>query len=122
MSFDYNEIRAQQQSSGTQWASYSDLFMVLAFVFLLMYMVSSLRTGMISVTARAQVLEVRQELELYESARDQYLAESASEQETRIYDQIIEQITLLEGHTDAVRTVVCTDRYLISGSYDSTFS
>ena len=97
MSFDYNEIRAQQQSSGTQWASYSDLFMVLAFVFLLMYMVSSLRTGMISVTARAQVLEVRQELELYESARDQYLAESASEQETRIYDQIIEQITLLEN-------------------------
>ena len=99
MSFDYKEIRAQQQSSGTQWASYSDLFMVLAFVFLLMYMVSALRTGMISVTARAQVLEVQQELELYESIKGQYLAETSNEQETKIYDQIIQQITLLESES-----------------------
>ena len=70
MSFDYHAILGKKQSSGTQWAAYSDLFMVLAFVFLLMYMVSSLRTGMISVTARAEVLEVRQELELYQSIKD----------------------------------------------------
>ena len=97
MSFDYKEIRAQQQSSGTQWASYSDLFMVLAFVFLLLYMVSSLRTGMISVTARAEVLEVRQELELYKSIKDQYLTETNSEQEQKIYDKVIQQIALLES-------------------------
>ena len=97
MSFDYKEIRAQQQSAGTQWASYSDLFMVLAFVFLLMYMVSSLRTGMISVTARAEVMEARQELELYQSIKDQYLAETSSEQEKKIYDKVIQQIALLES-------------------------
>ena len=53
MSFDYKEIRAQKHASETQWASYSDLFMVLAFIFLIMYMVSSLRTGMISVSSHA---------------------------------------------------------------------
>ncbi|MBT8436314.1 MAG: hypothetical protein KJP11_02995, partial [Gammaproteobacteria bacterium] len=67
MSFDYKAIRASQNASGTQWASYSDLFMVLAFIFLLMYMVSSLRTGMISVTSHAKIKEVKQELELYET-------------------------------------------------------
>ena len=75
MSFDYKEIRARQHASGTQWASYSDLFMVLAFIFLLMYMVASLRTGMISVTSHAEIQEVKQELEIYETIKDQYLTE-----------------------------------------------
>ena len=75
MSFDYDTIRARKHESGTQWAAYSDLFMVLAFVFLLMYMVSSLRTGMISVTTHAQIEEVKQELQLYESVKNQYLEE-----------------------------------------------
>jgi len=55
LSFDYREIRARQQASESQWASYSDLFMVLAFIFLLMYMVSSLRTGMISIASHAEI-------------------------------------------------------------------
>jgi len=97
VSFDYNEIRSQQQSSGTQWASYSDLFMVLAFIFLLMYVVSSLRTGMISVTAHAEIKEVRQELELYEAVKNQYLAGQNSSQEEKIYQDIIGQISLLEN-------------------------
>ena len=101
MSFDYNQIRARQQASGTQWASYSDLFMVLAFIFLLMYMVSSLRTGMISVTSHAEIQEVRQELEIYETIKDQYLSEQTNALEKKIYSEIIEQIALLEDEASA---------------------
>jgi hypothetical protein len=70
VSFDYKDIRARQQAGETQWASYSDLFMVLAFIFLLMYMVSSLRTGMISVTSHAEVKQVKQQLKIYETVKD----------------------------------------------------
>ena len=38
-------------------------FMVLAFIFLIMYMVSGLRTGMISVSSHAEIKEVKQQLE-----------------------------------------------------------
>jgi len=96
MSFDYDTIRARKHESGTQWAAYSDLFMVLAFVFLLMYMVSSLRTGMISVTSHAQIEEVKQELKLYESVKNQYLEQESGEREKKIYNEILSQISLLE--------------------------
>ncbi|MFV2030951.1 MAG: hypothetical protein ACC663_00530, partial [Gammaproteobacteria bacterium] len=96
MSFDYKAIAARKHSYHTQWAAYSDLFMVLAFVFLLMYMVSSLRTGIISVTTYAQIEEVKQELELYESIKNQYLEQESGEREKRIYNEILEQISLLE--------------------------
>ena len=101
MSFDYKEIRARQQASGTQWASYSDLFMVLAFIFLLMYMVSSLRTGLVSITSHATIEKVQQELRLYESITERYLAEEASAQEKKAYEEVLGQLALLE--TEATR-------------------
>ncbi len=70
--------------------------MVLAFIFLLMYMVASLRTGMISVTTHAQIEEVQKELEMYESVKTQYLQEESNVQEKKVYDQILSQIYLLE--------------------------
>ena len=96
MSFNYDEIRNRKDTGSTQWAAYSDLFMVLAFVFLLMYMVASLRTGMASVTTHAQIEEIKQELEYYESVKSQYLKEEASDQERKVYDNILSQMNLLE--------------------------
>ena len=97
MSFDYDAIRAKKHGGGTQWAAYSDLFMVLAFVFLLMYMVSSLRTEMASVSTHAEIQDVKKELKMYESAKDDYLKEQASEYERKLYEQILNQIALLEN-------------------------
>ncbi len=97
MSFDYDTIRVKKQSGDSQWASYSDLFMVLAFIFLLMYMVASLRTGMVSITTHAEVESVKKELKLYESIKTQYLAKQANPVEQQIYQQVIDQISLLES-------------------------
>ena len=84
MSFDYNAIRIKKPPGGAQWASYSDLFMVLAFIFLLMYMVASLRTGMISITTHAQIQEVKEELEISQSGKSQDLEEKSNVQEKRV--------------------------------------
>ena len=100
MSFDYNAIRTKKPPSGAQWASYSDLFMVLAFVFMLMYMISSLRTGMISVATHAQIKEVKEELEIIQSVKNEYLEEKSNLQEKRVYDQILDQIYLLETESN----------------------
>jgi len=96
VSFDYNAIRDKKQSGGTQWAAYSDLFMVLAFIFLLMYMVASLRAGMVSVTAHANVEETKLQIERYESIKNQYL-EEANNQEHNTYQDILNHISLLEN-------------------------
>lgn len=97
MSFDYNSIRGRKHGSGTQWAAYSDLFMVLAFIFLLLYMVSSLRAGMESITTYAAVEDVKQELKLYQSIKEKYLMEDASMEEKLGYQEVLDQISLLEG-------------------------
>ena len=62
-----------------------------------MYMVSSLRTGMISVSTHAQIKEIKQELQLYESIKNQYLAQETNTQEKKVYEEIISQISLLES-------------------------
>jgi hypothetical protein len=96
VSFNYDTIRAKKPPGGAQWASYSDLFMVLAFIFLLLYMVASLRTGMISITTHAQIQEVKEELEIIQAVKSQYLEEKSNAQEKRVYDEILDQIYLLE--------------------------
>ena len=100
MSFDYDAIRVKKQSSGTQWASYSDLFMVLAFIFLLMYMVASLRTGMVSISTHVEIEKVREELEIIQSVKTQYLEEKSNIQEKRVYDEILDQIYLWETESN----------------------
>ena len=97
MSFDYNKITDKKHEGTTQWAAYSDLFMVLAFVFLLLYMVTSLRSGMESMFTYAEVADDKQELELYKTIKDQYLKEEASLQEQLGYEEILNQISLLES-------------------------
>ena len=96
MSFDYETINVKKHSSGTQWAAYSDLFMVLAFVFLLMYMVSSLRNGMASISTHAEIVKAQKELEIYETVKNDYLRMEASAEEQKMYQEILTHISLLE--------------------------
>jgi chromosome segregation ATPase len=100
VSFDYDAIRVKKQSSGTQWAAYSDLFMVLAFVFLLLYTVSSLRTGMNSIATHAKIEEAKQELDVYESIKNEYLTGKASPEERKMYRDVVAQLALLESQAN----------------------
>jgi len=90
-------MQVKTTASGTHWASYSDLFMVLAFIFLLLYMVAGLRSGMISNTAHSQIRAMTGELESYRSIKTQYLADDPN---SKMYDQILDQIHLLENEAN----------------------
>lgn len=102
MSFDYEKIKAKQES-GEQWASYSDLFMVLSMVFLLLYVTASLRTGTESLyqqmenrrlQERAQDLE--DQIKVYNSLRENYIETQASMQEQEVYESLMDRLNLLQ--------------------------
>ncbi|MAX66757.1 MAG: hypothetical protein CME66_07450 [Halobacteriovoraceae bacterium] len=102
MSFDYDKLKKKHES-GDQWASYSDLFMVLSVVFLLLYVVASLRTGTHTLQQQIknqQLAERAQDLEnqikAYNNLKENYLEKSANEKEQEMYEQLMDKLTLLE--------------------------
>ncbi len=102
MSFDYEKIKKKQET-GEQWASYSDLFMVLSVVFLLLYVVASLRTGTHTLQQQIQnqqLAEKAQDLEnqikAYNNLKEDYLEKSASQREQEVYGQLMDKLSLLQ--------------------------
>ncbi len=103
MSFDYDEIKNKQES-GTHWATYSDLFMVLSLIFLLLYVVASLRTGTSNLQNEAKYQEIererddlRQQIKVYNTLKDDYLQTGATDDERQIYEELMSQLVLLKG-------------------------
>ena len=79
MAFDYDKIKKKEEG-GSQWTSYSDLFMVLSVVFLLLYVVSSLRNGTYGIQKYVELNNIqkenedlKQQLEVYNTLKDDYL-------------------------------------------------
>lgn len=102
MSFDYDKIKKKQES-GEQWTSYSDLFMVLSIVFLLLYVVASLRTG--THTLQQQIhsqeladraLDLEKQIKTYDNLKESYLEESASDKEQKVYSELMDKLSLLQ--------------------------
>lgn len=106
MSFDDDRIKDEVAAEGNVWTSYSDLFMVLSSVFLLLYVVSTLRQATVDIRAKLQIQAAEQELKnykdqvsAYEQAQEEYAGTHATEEEKAAYDKVLSQMTLLE--TDA---------------------
>ena len=102
MSFDYDKVKKKQEE-GNQWASYSDLFMVLSVVFLLLYVTASLRTGTHTLQQQIQnqrLAEKAQDLEnqikVYNNLKQNYLEKQASMSEQKVYEQLMDKIKLLK--------------------------
>ncbi len=102
MAFQYRP-NDNSDGHGSVWTSYSDLFMGLAFVFLLLYVVASLRTGATAIQQKIQIdkMSLRNEdlanqLKAYESIKTQYLDQEASPDEEKLYGDLMEKLDLLE--------------------------
>ncbi|MBX3020284.1 MAG: microtubule-binding protein [Bdellovibrionales bacterium] len=104
MAFDYNRNKGGHGSSGDSfWTSYSDLFLGLSTIFLLLYVTSSLRTGTDAIKAQVdnqkltmQVEELRSQLKMYEQVKTDYLEKSASKDEMQEYNELMDKLTLLK--------------------------
>ncbi len=102
MGLDYDRFKAKEDS-GSYWASYSDLFMVLSLVFLLLYVVSSLRSGTFSIQKHFEFQKIQQEnedlkqqIQVYSTLKDDYLQTGASQNEQKVYEQLMDKLSLLK--------------------------
>lgn len=101
MSLDYDKIKRKQEGDGSQWTSYSDLFMVLSFVFLLLYVFSSIRNGAFSIQKKIKYTEIQNERDDLKTQMQAYnvLTEKAkketSEKEMETYNQLMDKLNLL---------------------------
>ncbi len=102
MSFNYSK----NKESGTNdsfWTSYSDLFLGLSTIFLLLYVTASLRTGTEGLKSQAEsqklsmkVKDLESQLRMYESVKKEYLQSEASKDEVQEYTELMDKLTLLE--------------------------
>ncbi len=102
MSFNYDKLKKKNEA-GEQWASYSDLFMVLSVVFLLLYVVASLRTGTHTLTQEIQkqemqnrVQDLEQQIRVYNTLKDNYIEKQAAEKEKVVYENLMKKLELLQ--------------------------
>ena len=104
MSFDYQKLKAKNtEAEGSMWTSYSDLFMVLSVVFLLLYVVASLRSGTSSVQQavenqklKSEAEDLRRQIQAYNTLKEDYVAKEASQEEAKTYNELMDKLTLLQ--------------------------
>ncbi len=104
--FKYHKLK-EEVSTSDSWGSYSDLFMVLSFVFLMMYVVASLRTGTSSIHEKIEKKklgrenqELRAQIKAYNTLKDQALKEETPE-EQQVYQDLMGKLSLLEEKAKA---------------------
>lgn len=102
MGFDYDRFKAKEDD-GSYWASYSDLFMVMSLVFLLLYVTASLRAGTFSIQKhiefqkiKAENNDLKQQIQVYSTLKDDYLQTGASQDEQATYEELMNKLSLLQ--------------------------
>lgn len=100
MSFQYNQ-RKGSDDHGSQWTSYSDLFMGLSVVFLLLYVTSSLRSGTTGLQQQIekerltqQVQDLQNQLKVYDAIKKEQLNQTPEEE--KVYSALIDKLDLLK--------------------------
>ena len=102
MSFNYDKSKDRIDDS-SQWSSYSDLFMALSVVFLLMYVTSSVRERALSLQKHVELQRLAQEADdlreqnrVYDALKEDYLRKQATKEEAATYDELMQKLSLLQ--------------------------
>lgn len=101
MGFNYN--KSKEHSNDSFWTSYSDLFLGLSTIFLLLYVTASLRSGTDAIKGQVenqklsmQVDELQSQLKMYENVKNEYLQNQAPKDEVQEYNELMDKLTLLQ--------------------------
>ncbi|MFK7828001.1 MAG: hypothetical protein AB8G05_27880 [Oligoflexales bacterium] len=107
MSLNYDKIVKKSESGDSMWSSYSDLFMILSMVFLLLYVTASLRTGTFSIQKHQEYQKLVTELQdlkeqnrVYNTLKDDYLSNRAENNEQKVYNELMDQLNLLQDEAN----------------------
>jgi predicted nucleic acid-binding Zn-ribbon protein len=103
MSFNYHKNKDGHGGNDSFWTSYSDLFLGLSAIFLLLYVTASLRTGTDALRSQVenqqlsqQVQELKNQLSMYENVKNEYMEKTASKDEQQEYQELMDKLTLLQ--------------------------
>lgn len=104
MALNYDKIRHNREDGGNHWTSYSDLFLVLSVVFLLLYVIANIRAGTLTVMQQNQVQQAKTEadalkkqIKAYEVLKEDYVKDGASKDEVQMYRDLMDHMDLLQG-------------------------
>lgn len=102
MSFNYNKHKGSE-GGDSFWTSYSDLFLGMSVVFLLLYVTASLRTGTNGIQQQMQnqkltmqVQDLKNQLKMYDSVKKDYLKNEAAPEEEKLYNELMDKLSLLK--------------------------
>lgn len=101
MGFNYDKKKTHNEDS--MWTSYSDLFLGLSVIFLLLYVTASLRQGTDGIRQfienkqlAKQNEDLKQQLKVYNSLKQNYLETQAVQEEQETYDMLMSKLELLQ--------------------------
>lgn len=101
MAFNY-EKNKNHEGNDSFWTSYSDLFLGLSTIFLLLYVMASLRTGTDAIKSHSdnqkltqKVEELQNQLKMYESVKQQYMHQATNDEQQE-YQELMDKLTLLQ--------------------------
>ncbi len=99
--------RKSHSADDSMWTSYSDLFLGLSVIFLLLYVAASLRQGTEGFMQFQQLKKtekenetLRQQLRAYETINKQYLDQQASDDQKKTYDLLMSKLDLLQDEAN----------------------
>ena len=93
----------KHQDNESFWTSYSDLFLGLSSIFLMLYVVASLRTGtdglknsLENKKLKTEIMDLRNQISTYEAIKEDYMKNQASQSEMSEYNELMDKLTLLQ--------------------------
>jgi myosin heavy subunit len=109
MGFDLN--KSKKDHGDSMWTSYSDLFLGLSIIFLLLFVSASLKQGTDGVkqqleykVLKKQNEDLQQQIKAYETLKQDYLQKQASNEETDNYKELMDKLNLLQDEAKDEKT------------------
>lgn len=109
MGFNYDKNK-KGHSEDSMWTSYSDLFLGLSIVFLLLYVSASLKQGTDGIRQNFEYKrlvkesqDLKQQIQVYETLKQDYLAKQASQDEQATYEELMSKLDLLQEQSKEER-------------------
>lgn len=106
MAFDYDKLKNKHEG-GHEWVAFSDLYLCLSTVFLMLFVAASLRQGAESFLEKAELEKLRKEnatlrytLKQEDAKAQEALESGVAEQEREAYEELMNKLTLLQDEAD----------------------
>ena len=96
MSLDYDKIRQDEETPQTSMSSYSDLFAALAFIFLFLYVISTIQLSLQAISSRLEAEKLEAKLQAYEIPLDVDRQIDVDVQHEVDYENVLKKLAILE--------------------------